>query len=214
MTSAQIIDDVIMHIPELWQIVLCNLTEDARSSIRLMRAVGSLYRSHRADGSYWKKLELSLYPHSQYQLFRRYIGHLGVRKRLLLWSGFCDAPCFVCKVPLFGVCCSTYAVGRKFCSGCRNQQMVGESELSRQIPIAWIACIRAGLRHSWLEYKPGVRQRYYLRSHVHQFLVHFHADVHWGNGVFAELDNFGRFHGLLGDFWRRRNRLSEEETQQ
>ena len=175
--SVKSIDDVIMHIPEIWQIVLDHLHSDARSSIRLLRAVGSLYRSHKQDGGYWKALELSLYPSSQYQLFRKYIGHLGVRKRLLLWSGFCDAPCFHCRVSLFGVCCSTYAVGRKFCSGCRNLNMVSESELSRRIPITWISWMRTELRHCWLEYQPKVRQRYYMRSHVNRFLEHMHAPV-------------------------------------
>jgi hypothetical protein len=166
-----------MHIPEIWQIVLGHLHDDARSSVRLVRAVGSLYRMHKGDGCYWKTLERSLYPSSQYQLFRKYIGHLGVRKRLLLWSGFCDAPCFVCRVPLFGVCFSTYAIGRKFCSGCRNSAMVGESELSRRIPITWIAWMRAELRHCWLEHQPRVRQRYYIRSHVNQFLQGIYAPI-------------------------------------
>ena len=159
-----------MIFPELLPIVLRHLQADARSSIRLLRAVRDLYVSQRENGQYWKQLELGLFHVPQYQIFRKYVGHLGVRRRLLLWTGFCDAPCFSCRTPLFGICCGTFAVGRKFCSGCRYREMVSEVELSRRVPLAWIVDMRKGLRHAWLDSLHGSKQRYFLRAHVNGYI--------------------------------------------
>ena len=155
---------------EIWQMVLHNLTDDARASVRLMRAVRDLYVSTRSDADLWARLEASMRGHAVYSVFCRYIGHLGVRRRILLFAGFCDAPCFGCRADLFGICCNTFATGKKYCSGCKNLFMVSEGQLSRSIPISWIAVMRTQLRHSWMPASAHQKQRYFLRADVDNFL--------------------------------------------
>ena len=157
---------------EIWHMVLANLADDARASVRLMRAVKDLYFSSTHDAKYWKNLEFSLRTTHSYEMFCRYIGHLGVRGRILVWTGFCDASCFACKADLFGICCNTFAINKKYCSGCKNTHMVSELQLSRRIPISWIASMRTQLRHAWMPSSAVQKHRYYSRSDVNRYLEH------------------------------------------
>ena len=151
--------------------VLSNLNGDARTSVRLIRAIKDLYAHTKKDNTkYWQTLERSLRGELGYIAFCKFIGHLGVRGRLLRWAGFCDARCFACRADLFGICCNTFAVGRKFCSGCKTKRMVCEMELSRRIPITWIAPMRTSLRHSWISAAVGGMRCYYLRADVNRYL--------------------------------------------
>ena len=152
--------------------VLTNLTDDARTSVRLMRAVKDLYFNASTDAKYWKKLECSLRTTHSYDMFCKYIGHLGVRGRILAWTGFCDANCVSCKADLFGICCNTFAINKKYCSGCKNTHMVSEFQLSRRIPISWIASMRTQLRHSWMPSSAVQKHVYYSRSDVNRYLEH------------------------------------------
>ncbi len=156
---------------EIWQMVLSNLTDDARTSVRLMRAVRDLYINAKTDAKYWKKLENSLHSTYSYGVFCRYIGHLGIRGRILTWTGFCDANCFACKADLFGICCDTFAINKKYCSGCRNTYLISEVQMSRRIPITWIAYMRTELRHSWMPSSALHKNRYYSRNDVNRFLM-------------------------------------------
>ena len=156
---------------EIWHMVLQNLTNDARASVRLMRAVRDLYVSMKSDTAYWAKLEFSMRKQAVYGVFCRYIGHFGLRGRILLFSGFSDAPCFGCGTDLHGVCCNTFAVGKKYCSSCRNIHMISEMQLSRHMPISWIAAMRVRLRHSWMPASAQHKQRYFLRADVRNFLI-------------------------------------------
>jgi len=155
---------------EIWHMVLHNLVDDARASVRLMRAVRDLYTSMKHDTKYWAQLEASMRRQGVYSVFCRYIGHLGLRRRILLFAGFCDSPCFGCKAELFGVCCNTFAVGKKYCSGCKNMYLVSEVQLSRTVSIYCIAVMRTRLRHSWMPASTPFKQRFFLRADVDNFL--------------------------------------------
>ena len=169
MSISDVSADVIMS--EIWHMVLHNLADDARASVRLLRAVRDLYMATKNDAKFWAGLETSMRRHPVYGVFSRYIGHLGLRRRILLFSGFCDAPCFGCRAELFGICCNTFATGKKYCSRCKNVYMISEIQLTRRIPIYWIAIMRTQLRHSWMPASAQHKQRFFLRADVNRFLT-------------------------------------------
>ena len=130
-----------LHINEIWFIVHKFLQTDARASCRLLLAKRSLFQAFWNEISFWSSLEHFVSHRNQYRAFCNLNKYIGVRKRVLGWSRFCDKNCSRCNCSLFGICVGTFPLRQKLCFSCSFQWLTPRP--------------RPGARYCWLKDEHG-----------------------------------------------------------
>ena len=152
--------------PDVFPLILSHLRTHSLASVRLVRAVRSLWFMFRHDGSFWLRVEEHLPLRARYEQFVAVNKHMGVFKRALWWANYCDACCSGCGVDLRQTCPGTFAVRVKLCFSCRRSKLVSEVELLRHLTYVQVLRLRATRRHCWLSGPGGGKVRYFVRDQV------------------------------------------------
>ena len=143
---------------------------DVPSKLRLSRAVRSVWKKIRYDVFFWLYAETLLPNQYRYIAFRAIHQHMGIKRRCITWSHYCDMDCSGCGLDLFGVCTGTFGLRKKFCLVCQRQYLVAETELQSWVPQWSLYRVREVLTYCWLPNRYNYNVRHYMRHQVDRFV--------------------------------------------
>jgi hypothetical protein len=159
-----------LEMEELWDIVLGNLLSDSTATVRLILAKRRFYYEKKGDIQFWSILEAGLPHQNQYRAYKALNKHMGITRRVIAWTLYCDANCSLCRNILFGQATGTFALKIKLCHSCKSRELVSEFFLQKNLP-AVIPIIPARLKFCWLPHGiNNLPMKHYRKSEVFPLL--------------------------------------------
>jgi len=153
---------------DIFEIILKHC--DAVSSVRLVRAIKYFYVSKKTDFNFWTQLEARMPHFNKYNMYKIINKHMGVRRRILSWTSYFDAPCSLCHLPLFQTCTDTFPLRLKLCNNCRQDHIITEEVISRYLPFYVILNVRQNVNYCFLMNNNNRKVRSYYRPAVLRYL--------------------------------------------
>jgi len=141
---------------DVWHVVFQFLHADAAASVRLLGAMAQLWREKKDQRDFWVRMESRLPNHQRYLAYKAANKHLGIRRRVMSWTHYCDSPCSRCRTDLFMVCTGTFPVRLKLCYACKNHALISEPALHY-----WFPYWKKPFRFCWIPTASGLRVRHY-----------------------------------------------------
>lgn len=150
---------------------------DAMSAVRLVKSSKQLYYQKKKDNNFWLNIEFQMLYQNRYSVYRLVHKHMGVRRRVLAWTSYLEAPCTLCRHNLFLTCTNTFPLNLKLCNNCKSDHIMTEDVIKRYLPFYVLLNIRRNVRYCFLTNDNNVRTRSYYRPAVLRYL----HQVNWNN---------------------------------